>query len=808
MPTFISLDQVKDPKKYGEALKKGALAVKPDEPKNFYLLASFDFGKEKKPLLLIDYQANMLAALGRVTPKAKGEVVRNAKNELQFEKTGKGVCQELQTFLTKHLIQDTVHIPAEDGDGATPPAGATAAVNAPAKAASTPAPGKFPVPQKAGAPARVAAVTPKPAGPPAPATSGGTTPAHPATPVHLATPPVRTNSGPTPATPAKPQAASPASPNPTFKRAAIPNTPAGPATPTTPTRPAGTPPAAGGVGMARTRATPPPAGTAATPPHPTGPQPAAVPPTAPAPQAAATPHPAAGPQPAAAPHPAAGTQGAAAPHPAAGPQAAAAPHPAAATPGAAAAHSAAGTPAAAGTLDPAAVKAQREAALPGQIAKCKKQLEFLEKQAWPNVAPEKKKADLEALAADLNVADINDIGEIEGKVNGLLRLKLDPAAPRWPKIDGVKPFFLTPALRKDQVEKMCEELKALTSLVSSKNPDDAVIGEMQALETKVGSVSQGATACVDPAEMKKLFEEFKDLQKERQALGKKIRPMWIDDQKTRFNDEMEKARGAGKKSSSGSMILALGDEAFMEMARLSESMVEKANAAAKAANAKPPKPGEKPALKNENFNPYKANPNGGPAEPMEMGEVASIYGYSTQDFTSINAILRGSKVNPAEDKTPRTGAAGDDDENPNMDFRPYIEACKSALKKLPVFKGTVRRCDKSLPDVVIKELLTSGTRSDPAFVSTGLEAVPGFGEIVSIITDIKTGRDISMFSLHGTEGEVLFPPGSVFKFVKFVDREPVKGEKEKPKEITDIKKLTADQLKNLKKGVFYLTQKS
>jgi hypothetical protein len=183
-----------------------------------------------------------------------------------------------------------------------------------------------------------------------------------------------------------------------------------------------------------------------------------------------------------------------------------------------------------------------------------------------------------------------------------------------------------------------------------------------------------------------------------------------------------------------------------------------------------------------------------------MGEVASLYGYTTQDFTTINAILRGTKTNPKDDtKLPA---------DQRKDYEPYIEACKGALKKLPPFKGTVRRCDKDFPDVVINQLLTSGTRHDKAFVSTGLKTVPGFGEIVSIISGVTTGREITQFSLHQTEGEILFPPGSVFKFVKFMAREPVDGEADPPKEITDINQFTADQLKKLRKGVFYFTQQS
>jgi hypothetical protein len=177
---------------------------------------------------------------------------------------------------------------------------------------------------------------------------------------------------------------------------------------------------------------------------------------------------------------------------------------------------------------------------------------------------------------------------------------------------------------------------------------------------------------------------------------------------------------------------------------------------------------------------------------MLMGEVAALYGYSTQDFSSINTIKRGN-------------AASLPPEVQKRNFEPYIEACTSALNKLPVYKGTVTRCDKNLPDVVLNELIKSGTRTDPAFVSTGLETVPGFGEIVSIISGIKTGREMTMFSLHEGEGEVLFPPGATFKLTKFVDSDGVLGEK--GKEHSDLKKFSLEQLKKVTKAVLHFTQK-
>ena len=83
-------------------------------------------------------------------------------------------------------------------------------------------------------------------------------------------------------------------------------------------------------------------------------------------------------------------------------------------------------------------------------------------------------------------------------------------------------------------------------------------------------------------------------------------------------------------------------------------------------------------------------------------------------------------------------------------------------------------------------------------MSTGLTKVPGFGDVETHITDIKTGKEITMLSLHEGEGEVLFPPGSKFKFVKFEDNGiPAITDHSKLAGIVDEKRAT---------GKFYFTQ--
>ena len=136
-----------------------------------------------------------------------------------------------------------------------------------------------------------------------------------------------------------------------------------------------------------------------------------------------------------------------------------------------------------------------------------------------------------------------------------------------------------------------------------------------------------------------------------------------------------------------------------------------------------------------------------PLDKMELGEVAAIYGYSTQDYTKINARLRG----PGDGESEVDG---------------YIEATVKGLDKLPRFKGSVIRCDDSA-QYFFDEVVRTGKRTEKAFMSTGLKKVPGFGDVETFIKKVKTGKEITGFSLHQGEGEVLFPPNSVFEFVSF-----------------------------------------
>lgn len=241
---------------------------------------------------------------------------------------------------------------------------------------------------------------------------------------------------------------------------------------------------------------------------------------------------------------------------------------------------------------------------------------------------------------------------------------------------------------------------------------------------------------------------WQDVIKRKKALADSMKALWEKDQRARFAKETEH----NKSSSTMAMAAAFGDD-FLEMTQMAEVQA-----------------------KSKGLDLYEAK-DGGMKEPMEMGEVAAIYGYSTQDYTKVNGLLRGKK-DPGVDPSA---------------YMTYIESCKKGLAKLPPFKGMAVRCDKTAK-YFLEEVIDTGRRTEKAFLSTGTVKAQGFGDIVTHITKVKTGKEISAFSLHPKEEEVLFPPGSVFKFVKFVGEH--NGKKKTIKKHKELAKYIDDNTKN------------
>ena len=358
--------------------------------------------------------------------------------------------------------------------------------------------------------------------------------------------------------------------------------------------------------------------------------------------------------------------------------------------------------------------------------------------------------------------------------------------------------FLDPVQRRSDCEKISEEMVALRNLINSKiGKDKKALDQWQPVMTRLNGLSNKPTNLQGElehfqsngggeAQIKGVYAKFEQLQADKKAVTRDLKALWIGDKQKQLQSELK----AGKDPNLLGMASCLGADQFLEMAQMAEIM---------ATNF----PG--------GFNPFKPEKGrkGAPTEPMTLAEVGAIYGYSTQDFTILNGILRGLKKNPAE--APGAKAAPVSKEAVDKgamaapaatpDYRPYIDACVKGLAKLPSFSGTAVRADASLHPSIMQEIIKSGTRSEKAFMSTGLKKVPGFGNVVTNISGIKTGKEITAFSLHAGEGEMLFPPGSVFRFVSY---KPGDGSGE-IKDHAQLANLTPAQLQA---GEYYFTQVS
>lgn len=348
----------------------------------------------------------------------------------------------------------------------------------------------------------------------------------------------------------------------------------------------------------------------------------------------------------------------------------------------------------------------------------------------------------------------------------------DDEAPMMKKRTFEGSDFSNDAQMKSVNEKITEEVYALMNLIDDKTKKWSeekkepwmgvrsgclaiINGVPGANESRLEGYKKNNEKLVEEA-LKKYIKLVKDKQERKTEL----KPLWMEDQRKRVEKEIKK----NKKSSSKAMLENF-EGMFLEMAQMGEVMAMSETETKKK------------------FNPFKAK-KGGVIKPMEIGEVGAIYGYSTADYTQINKLLRdgnGSGVDPKK-------------------FDPYIQACKSGLEKLPPFTGEAVRCDKTAK-YFLDDVIKTGIRTEKAFMSTGLTKVPGFGDIETKITKITSGKNITPFSLHQGEGEVLFPPGSVFRFKKFEGTH-----KDKAITITNHSELKGVVTGDTQKGVFHFEQ--
>jgi hypothetical protein len=310
------------------------------------------------------------------------------------------------------------------------------------------------------------------------------------------------------------------------------------------------------------------------------------------------------------------------------------------------------------------------------------------------------------------------------------------------------------------VEKFAEIAAAQSQVFLKAGSPDEFQAEAKRLQNVggvlIGANTQRGTAYKndDPKGVDEQLKKISDVIDDIEAISKAFRKLYRNNLKDMLSAERKKKASV---NSSDKMQAAMLDE-FYEMAHVGRLLVERFNA--KAAVDKKTKEV--------------------PLDKMELGQIAAIYGYSTNDYNKLNARLRD----------PGKG-------DPGLDG--YIDACTQGLKALPSFKGAVVRCDQSAK-YFFDEIAASGIRTEKAFMSSGLKKVPGFGDVETHITKVKSGKEITAFSLHQTEGEVLFPPGSVFKFVRC----EVNGQKFK--KYKDLKAAFPEGGKSITSGVFEFVQ--
>jgi len=128
--------------------------------------------------------------------------------------------------------------------------------------------------------------------------------------------------------------------------------------------------------------------------------------------------------------------------------------------------------------------------------------------------------------------------------------------------------------------------------------------------------------------------------------------------------------------------------------------------------------------------------------PIE--DLVAVKGYITEDYGVIDAALR--QVDMAE--LERLDA--------------YIRVATSGLYQLPAYRGSVYR-GATLSDEIVARYIPGAIVREHAFVSTVANPAIRFsGNTMFVIASVN-GRDVSMFSDHPEEGEVVFFTGTLFK---------------------------------------------
>ena len=309
------------------------------------------------------------------------------------------------------------------------------------------------------------------------------------------------------------------------------------------------------------------------------------------------------------------------------------------------------------------------------------------------------------------------------------------------KYPGVPDWVLDQAARRYEVEMLAEQYTAMINLLVHKRrvpadgtDEETALVKLKARVLAVGTEMMNGVLAADPKIVKAKHDEWLLLVKAQALYAGKLKKFWIDDQNARLREELRRPADLAR-ANTVAMLKKYGMEETLGLAQMAQVQ-------AVTYQKDPTKQADEAAQ-------------GGFGEKLAVCELASIFGYSTAHYSIINKVLRN---DPKTQEDQDAIAAGSDK------FSAYIENGKSGLAKLPVFKGDLIRCNKIMWQGFLDEVTTNGGFKEKSFMSAGKKKASGFGDVEVHIQGNKSGRDISMFSLHQTEGEVLFPPGASFTF--------------------------------------------
>ncbi|OSC24311.1 hypothetical protein B8W69_22125 [Mycobacterium vulneris] len=134
-----------------------------------------------------------------------------------------------------------------------------------------------------------------------------------------------------------------------------------------------------------------------------------------------------------------------------------------------------------------------------------------------------------------------------------------------------------------------------------------------------------------------------------------------------------------------------------------------------------------------------------PADDFTPDDLSAMDDYTGLGYRDLNDALRGNAVEASQ--------------------LARIEAIKSALQKLPPYRGPVVR-GTDLPTEVLSQYQPGEVITEKAFLSTSTNPAvarsTAFSGNVEFRIFSNTGRDISSVSLFPGECEILFPPGTRF----------------------------------------------